>query len=81
MYLRDIANILYVPETASENRLIKVTYYIDGRVLWTGKAKDLSASDIAKRNFSVVQILVDYDTRDDNITIPDGNLGKIIEVE
>lgn len=41
MYLKDISKIIYVPETASENTIVTVVLYNDGRVAYKGKAKDL----------------------------------------
>lgn len=41
MLLKDMAKVIYVPETASINTHVKVITYSDNRTLWEGKAIDL----------------------------------------
>lgn len=80
MKLEDVAKVIYVAGTESENRKIEVVNYNTGEVLWMGKAYDLK---YWKRlwGWDVVEILVDHSEDETNgRKIPDHNKGKIITV-
>lgn len=48
MDLKDVAKIIYTPETASINTYVKIITYSDNRTLWEGKAIDLQNWDNIK---------------------------------
>jgi len=79
MTLRAVSKVIYNPGTASENRNIKVITMSANRLLWEGPAKELKTCPEIKKNWEVVEILVDRTTKVE-ANIPDYNRGKIIVV-
>lgn len=77
MNLKQVADILYVPYTESENRQITVRTIPGDFLLYQGKAKDLKFSDIMNTSWEVVQILVDPVSGPE---VPFFNRAKIIKV-
>ena len=85
MFLKDLANIIYVSGTASENTPIKIVSHRDKtHLLWSGKAKDLQRDSFVNRGWIVVEILIDHNAPEnismEDVSIPDYNRGKIITV-
>ena len=83
MYLKDLAQIIYTEDTASENTKITVITYGEIRkTLWTGTAKQLQDWDNIK-GWIVVEVLIDQDDKMSEfpgMEKPDYNRGKIITV-
>lgn len=77
MYLKDLAKIIYTPDTLSEDRKITVIQHNSRQILWTGKAKYLK--EFANKGWIVVEILVDIIVEEEDL--PDINKSKIITVE
>lgn len=76
MHLKDLANIVFVKGTASENAKIKVISYADKRILWEGKAKELKDWERIG-GWIVVEVLIDFGDTEEPA---DYNKGKIITV-
>lgn len=81
MYLKDLAKIIYTPDTLSEDRKITVIQHNNRQILWTGKAKYLKefANKGWIKGWIVVEILVDIIVGEEDL--PDINKSKIITVE
>lgn len=76
MYLKALANIVFVKGTASENTKIKVVSYADKRTLWDGKAKELKDWERIG-GWIVVEVLIDFGDTEEPA---DYNKSKIITV-
>lgn len=76
MYLKDLANVVFVKGTASEDTKIKVASYADKRILWEGKAKELKDWERIG-GWIIVEVLIDFDNTEEPA---DYNKGKIITV-
>lgn len=76
MFLKDLANIIYQKDTASETTKITVRHHLNKHdIIWKGVAKDLCKMKLD--GWMVVQILIDE--TDDTNTVSYNN-DKIIEV-
>ena len=79
MTVKDIAKIICVEGTESENRNIDIMSIFTGEILWNGKAKDLKDQHNLD-NYGVCEILVDSYDKIKYPKIPEYNLGKVITV-
>ena len=80
MYIKDIAKIICVKGTASENTIITLRTHINNFVLWKGPAKELIEQE-KLYNWMVVELLIDHDSADHfSSTTPSYNYDKIITV-
>lgn len=80
MFLKDLAKVICVEGTASENTKIAVRYHENTkRIIWEGTAKELqeyyNKNDLG--GWIVVEILINHD---DGTETKDYNKGKIITV-
>ena len=77
MFIRDLAKILYEPNSASANMPIIVRKHCgDERILWKGAAKDLQ-DQIDLGDYLVVEMRVNRTNKD---ILPEYKKGKIITV-
>lgn len=89
MTLRDISKVIYVPGTASENTIVTVKLYNDGRTVYKGKAidlqfqKDISNGTLMLRDllkWSILSIVPDPDFKPEHEGMPLYNYPLLITV-
>lgn len=89
MTLRDISKTIYVSGTASENTIVTIKLYNDGRIAYQGKAmdlqfqKDISNDTLILRNlleWNILSIVPDPDFKPEYEGIPLYNYPLLITV-
>ena len=76
MTLKNLSKVIFEEGTASENRKITVKDE-RGKILWQGKAKDLSNYAKNSSDWLVLEVIIDNENNDNAVYY---NKGKIIIV-